>query len=119
MSRPLTPSQLRAWLKYYATKGAYCPAGCGKKFADDEQWAWLVADRLYFIDRDCALVWAGGRNVIEPADVPALLASAQWERAGSGLVGIQGPTLAPKQRQGGDTMSLSPVATPAATRFLQ
>jgi hypothetical protein len=84
-TRPLTPSKLRAWIKYFATKGAYCPAGCGKKFTTDEQWIWLVSNRIYFIDQECALGWAGGRNVIEPAKVPAFLAAHQWNNGGHGL----------------------------------
>jgi hypothetical protein len=84
-SRPLTPRELRAWIKYYATKGAYCPAGCGEKFATDEQWIWLVSNRAYFIDQECALGWAGGRNVIEPASVQAFLDAHQWVKGGLGL----------------------------------
>jgi hypothetical protein len=55
ITRPLTPAKLRAWVKYHATKGAYCPAGCGKKFANDEQWVWQLSRSIYFICRECAL----------------------------------------------------------------
>jgi hypothetical protein len=84
-TRPLTPTKLRAWVRYHATKGAYCPA-CGIKFTDDQQWVLQFGPRVYLICEHDALVWAGGRDVIEPARVPEFLASQQWTPDGYGLV---------------------------------
>jgi hypothetical protein len=81
-SRPLTQRELKAWIKYYATMGAYCPAGCGKKFTNDDQWVWKLPGRIYFICHACAL---GARDVIEPASVPAFLDDHQWVKGGHGL----------------------------------
>jgi hypothetical protein len=83
----MTPRELKAWVKYSATRGAYCPAGCdGHKLLNDEPWLLVYSQHLiYFICEACALGWAGGHNVVEPDDVPAVLASRQWRRGGHGL----------------------------------
>jgi hypothetical protein len=84
-TRPLSERELSAWLRYHATRDAYCPA-CGVKFVSDRQWAWIPCDRLiYLVDEQCALNWAGGRGVIEPDQVPAFLAAYQWRKYGHGL----------------------------------
>jgi hypothetical protein len=95
----MTPKQLKAWVKYHATRGAFCPAGCdGHKFLDDQQWLLVYPGRVYFICEACALGWAGGHDVVEPDDVPAFLASRQWRRGGSGLelADGQGPLTVPE-----------------------
>jgi hypothetical protein len=80
----LTPRELKAWLKYYATRGAYCPA-CGAKSVDDLPWIWILPGRVYLICKEDALGWAGGRGVIQPEQVQAFLDGAKWRKAGSGL----------------------------------
>ncbi len=86
MSTLLTPSKLRAWVKYHATAGAYCPAGCGKTFRDDEVWAWVLAGtRVYLICRECALDWQAGQHVVPPMGVKNLLESRRWLHFGHGL----------------------------------
>jgi hypothetical protein len=84
--RVLTPSKLRAWVKYHATKGAYCP-NCGEKFPTDEQWAWKLCSgrRVYLVCSSCAL---GCSNVVPPSQVPEFLAAHQWEANGYGLVTV-------------------------------
>jgi hypothetical protein len=85
-SRVLTPSKLRAWIKYHATKGAVCPH-CAVTFTTDEQWAWKLCSgkRVYLICAACALD-GGLLDVVPPTAVPEFLASQQWEAEGHGLV---------------------------------
>ena len=89
--RPMTPRELKSWIKYHATRGAYCPVGCDGHKLNDKLWIWVLAGcRIYFICEECALNYRGGHNVLEPDEVEGVLASRQWESGGHGLVLAEG-----------------------------
>jgi hypothetical protein len=89
--RPLTARELKSWLQYHTTRGAYCPTGCGRKFDTDFQWLWVMRGRVYFICPNCATEWVRDRaEIVEPGRVTAFLSTYQWRNGGHGLEVIAG-----------------------------
>jgi hypothetical protein len=79
---PFKPRELRAWVRYYATKGAWCPH-CAVKFTENLFWIWTLPGRIYLICRTCASV--GKKDLIQPEGAQAFLESHQWVN-GSGCL---------------------------------
>ena len=91
--RPMSPRELKSWLRYATTTGAFCPGGCSTKFATDEQYIWLTSGRIYFFCRECALTWVQDRAaLVEPSEVAEFLSGYKWSHGGHGLevVGLAG-----------------------------
>ena len=84
----MTPRQMKGWIKEHAHPRTYCPIGDGHLLSDKAPWLWIINNnRGYVICENCALGWAGGRNVRGPEEFPEILTeNHQWIAEGSGLL---------------------------------
>jgi hypothetical protein len=88
----MTPRELKKWLRVYASKKTYCPAGDDAHTLGADPWIWVLAGhRAYVICEHCALGYCKGRNVIAPEEFPEITVARQWIADGWAL------TLAPGQ----------------------
>jgi hypothetical protein len=84
--RPLTPRELKSWLREHASPRTYCPAGCDGHTLGTDPWIWVIAGtRAYVICATCASDYCHGRNVFSPEEFPEITVARQWTADGDAL----------------------------------